>query len=481
MSAQQSPVRSALTHAGHRVVPESSQANPRLRQVIADRRELAAMTRDRVSSPIAAFRFYAGTTPGRLVVIMLAMILACALTGWYSSSALSTRSETLATLIDRTEPLAESAEVLYSSLSVADAAANSAFISGGRESTQLRHQYADAVASAGTALVASADAAPPGEETTDGDQPAIRSDLALLATQIPVYTGLIETARTNNRLGNPVGSAYLVQASSLMQDQILPAAKRLYDQRSTAISEPQRTLTVPPWGVYVALAGTILMLALVARYLALRTRRHFNIGLILALASLVVGTLWLLVTGLTSVAAANTAKNGGADPLHELTSMRILTQQARSVETLSLVRRTAPAQLDQDFTGSIDRITAMADTLIAQNPDAAEITEPLEKTKGALHQWAEAHSGVTDELTSGDFAAAVDQTIGTSESSTATGYTAVNDSLLRAIADTRATFRDKIHTAQQLLGFTGSGIGLLCALAALSVVGGLIPRIREYR
>ena len=480
MSGQDTSVRSALTHAGRRVLPESTQANPRLRQVIADRREIAAMTRDRVSSPITAFKFYALTTPGKLGVIMFAMVLACALTGFYASSSLNARSAKMESLIESSEPLAEAAEVLYSSLSVADAAANSAFISGGRESPDLRHQYADAIASSGTALVASADGGDLGATTGPSAGVSVRDDLDTMAVQIPSYTGVIETARTNNRLGNPVGSAYLVQASAIMQGNILPAAERLYNQRSAAISEPQRTLTVPPWGVYVALFTTIAMLVISGRYLARRTRRHFNLGLVAALVALGFGTVWLLGTGLASVAAANTAKTSGAEPLHELTTMRILTQQARSVETLSLVRRGDPGQLDRDFNSAINQIRGTTANLLADHDDS-DIVTPLKQVQDSLSLWERAHREVTQRLAAGDFNAARALTIGTGDISTASGYEQVNTSLLSAIDEARDTFRNNINTAQKLLGYTGTVIGWLCVVAGIAVIGGLVVRIREYR
>ncbi|MFZ2511724.1 MAG: hypothetical protein WAW85_11640 [Gordonia sp. (in: high G+C Gram-positive bacteria)] len=480
MSGPQASVRDALTHASRAVLPESTQANPRLRQVIADRREIAAMTRDRVSSPITAFKFYALTTPGKLVVIMIVMTLACVLTGWYSSSTLNTRSQTLESLIDRSEPLAESAEVLYSSLSVADAAANSAFISGGRESPELRRVYADAIASAGVALIASTDGGG-ATSTSTAAALSVRTDLETMAVQIPTYTGVIETARTNNRLGNPVGSAYLVQASTLMQDEILPAAQRIYDSRSAAISEPQRTLTVPPWGVYVALFGTIFMLLACGRYIAHRTRRHFNVGLVLAGIALGVGTVWLLMAGLMSVAAANTAKSSGAEPLHELTTMRILTQQARSVETLGLIRRSDPGTGDRNFQAAIEQIRGKTAALLAEHPNEPGLHDPLLRVQDSITQWERAHSEVSSRLAAGDFTAARALTIGVGSISTATGYNEVDADLLGAIESTRSTFRNSIHNAQRLLGYTGTGIGWLCVAAALASIGGLIPRIREYR
>lgn len=483
MTGQVSGVRSALTHAGRTVIPERAGPGPTLRQVIADRRELAAMTRERVSSPLVAFRFYATTTPGKLVIILLAMILACTLTGWYSSAALTTRSQTLSSLIDRSEPQAEAAETLYSSLSVADASANSAFISGGRESPELRASFTDSIATASTALIAATDGYRDDAAAHTDDEEGARADLNTLAVKIPEYTGLVETARTNNRLGYPVGSAYLTVASTLMQDTILPAAQRLYEQRSSAISEPQRTLTVPPWGVYVALFLIIGMLIATGRYLARRTRRHFNIGLIAALAAIGLGTVWLLASGLMSVAAANTAKQSGADPLHTLTSMRILTQQARSAETLSLVRRSDPGELDRMFETSMAQIVAHADELKndAELDDDAGITDPLDDVKSAVQRWRSAHTEVARLLTAGDFTSARSLTVGDGAISTATGYSEANAALVEAIADARSTFRTNINSAQRVLGFTGTGIAVLCGVAAVAVFGGLFPRIREYR
>lgn len=481
MAGQVDRVRTALTHAGRSVLPDRGTPSPTLRQVIADRREIAAMTRDRAASPLVSLRFYATTTPGKLVIILIAVVLACGLTGWYSSVSLTERSQTLEALVQRAEPQAEAAEVLYSSLSVADAAANSAFISGGRESPELRSEYLNSMATASAAMIAAADGLSP-TDAADRDKPA-SDDLKTLSINIPVYTGLIETARTNNRLANPVGSAYLSEASTLMLGTILPAAQRLYEDRSLAISDPQRTLTVPPWGVYVALIIIIGMLVATGRYLARRTRRHFNIGLVAALVAMGIGTVWLLVSGLLSVAAANTAKTSGADPLHTLTTMRILTQQARSAETLSLVRRSEPGESNIGFNQGLQEISAYGEQLMNDpvHDDNPGLTEPITEMQAALGRWQNAHEEVGRRLAGGDFTSARALTIGNGSISTATGYTEVNDALVRAIADARTTFRDNIRTAQDLLGFTGTGIGALCVVAAVATGIGIVPRIREYR
>jgi hypothetical protein len=93
-------------------------------------------------------------------------------------------------------------------LADADATVVSGYLSGGDESTAARQRYDDDIAAAASGLAAAAGRA---------DDPATADRVAELARQLPVYAGLIEQARANNRQGLPVGASYLGRASDLMQ------------------------------------------------------------------------------------------------------------------------------------------------------------------------------------------------------------------------------------------------------------------------
>ena len=88
---------------------------------------------------------------GKVFLIVAALTIGCLATGLYASTTLNGRTHTLQQLISRAEPIAESSQVLFSSLSIADASANSAFISGGLEPASLRQRYLNAIASASAA------------------------------------------------------------------------------------------------------------------------------------------------------------------------------------------------------------------------------------------------------------------------------------------------------------------------------------------
>ncbi|MFT4393362.1 hypothetical protein ACLTEW_00380 [Gordonia lacunae] len=483
MTGDASSVRTALTRGGRTIRP--AQSSPPIRQVLADRRELVATARERAQSPFQTLRHFAVTTPGKLIIICGILALGCLSTGLYASTVLEDRTQTLQRLIDRTEPLAEAAQVLYSSLSIADASANAAFISGGLETPELRQRYSDALATASSSLIlATGTSSEPGSGmASDRAEQAVSADLETLSTSIPVYSGLIETARTNNRLGNPVGSAYLGQASSMMQDQILPAAQRLYERRSMAIADPQHTLTRPPWTVYAPLLFLLAALVLTSRYLARRTRRRFNLGIVAAIVALGIGTLWLLASGLMSVAATSDARTEGADPLRDLTAARILTQQARSAETLSLIRRGDQGGLERSFSAATSEIGNIVDDVRGgtEDGDSAVTAEQLDSVTAALTEWKRTDAAVRRYIQTGNFGLARLHTVGDGPDSSARAYTAVDTALVDAITTARNSFRDDINTAQRVLGFTGTGILLLTVFAGVAIVGGLIPRIREYR
>jgi hypothetical protein len=437
------------------------------------RREVLSLTRERTQNPFTNMRQLAWTSPGRLMIIAIVLLISSVTVGWYASDTLDARTTTLENMIVQTEPLAEASQVLYSSLSIADAAANSAFISGGLEPPELRMRYNDAIATAGHALIQSVSGA-------SIDNTVIRQDLTTLSAQIPVYTGLIESARINNRLGNPVGSAYLGEASNMMQEMILPAAERLYTERANAIGDSRTNFTNAPWGVYAALM--LLLAAMVAAhiYVSRRSRRRFNIGLLTSIGCVLIGLLWLLVGGLLSVNSTANAEDRGAVPLRELTQARILTQQARSDETLSLVRRGDQQSLESGYTTA----AAQIDTLLTEyrDDDRKDVAEDsVDDAIKSLALWRDAHTAILERTNAGDFNGATAIAVGDNPDGSAAAYSSLDAALVEGITNTRMTFRDDINTARVVIGYAGLGILLLGFAAGIAAMVGIFPRIREYR
>ncbi|HEX2399845.1 MAG TPA: hypothetical protein VHJ79_07635, partial [Mycobacterium sp.] len=178
-------------------------------------------------------RRLARTTPGVIGIIALAVAAICVLAGVVCGGQLDGRIDERNAVLTSSEPFAYAAQNLYAALSAADAAAASAFLSGGIETAEMRAKYQQALADAASALA----------DTTAGTtDPATRTSLADISARLAAYTALIESARANNRQGHVIGSAYLREASSLMQTSLLPAAEKIYSGNLATVEEDQRAI-----------------------------------------------------------------------------------------------------------------------------------------------------------------------------------------------------------------------------------------------
>jgi hypothetical protein len=422
----------------------------------------------------ANLRSFALSTPGRLIAIALLLIGLCLGAGMMTAATVSDRQHALDTLLDETEPDANSSHHLYTSLSIADAAASTAFIAGGLEPEAVRDRYSQALGEASAELVTQTGHA--AGQATGNDDPDTRLR-AGIATGLPVYSGLIETARANNRNGFPVGAAYLSEASNQMQTTLLPMAAQLQSHRSDAVTTAQRHHVQPP---YPAIAVLILALAaLIWAQVDLSKRWHrvLNPGLLLACTAVLILLAWTVIAGSVSAAEMIGGRDHGAVPASRLTESRILTQQARSAETLKLVRRDATGDYDRTYESSVTRLHELLGGYPSDAPAAGEIAN----ARAALDRWRVAHQRMNDTLAHGDFVGAATVATGPGAADAAAQVDALDRALSHGLDATRDTLRDKISRAARALDFLAPGAMVLGILAAGYVGLGIWPRLREYR
>ncbi|WIM71825.1 hypothetical protein QP028_09395 [Corynebacterium suedekumii] len=264
------------------------------------------------------------------ITVILSMAIFAA--GYSMSQSSADRQSELDVLLTTTEPMSYSAHNLYTSLSLADTIATTGFVQGGVESAGTRARYHAAIDRA--MMSATESSASVGFD----DRPSLLL-IADIERQIPIYTGLIETARTNNRVGNPVGVAYMAEASSLMREEILPAASQLFERTSSKVREQQRQLTRPQWVPLSGLFAAVLFLLIAQWALWRMTRRRLNKGFLVATALMVTAILWVGASNFTAWQAGTRGFEEASMPWDSLTASRIQAQQARTSETLALVRR----------------------------------------------------------------------------------------------------------------------------------------------
>jgi hypothetical protein len=409
------------------------------------------------------------TTPGRILAIGLILAVLGGLSAFATATTIDHRQNTLATVLNHTEPLAYAAGRLYTTLSVADAAAATAFIAQAEPQT-LRHRYEQAITDAAVAVTRASSGMT--------DEPLVQL-LGRINAELAVYTGLIEMARTNNRVGNPVGSSYLSEASALMQRIILPDAQRLYQATAARVDTETTASTRVPTPVILVVVATVLFGAFAHRWLRRHTRRRVNPGLIaggLAIALLVV---WVGTVLVISTSGSRTAKNTAAESLKTITNMAITAQQARADETLSLIRRGDDDAREQTFHERLDVIQQQLDQYLSRADAVAKAD--LADAGQLLTRWREANDRINSYIVVGNYQAATQVALGGGEDDSRPAFDRLDDALDKALQHSRNQLRNDVLNARRVLTVAPVGGAVLSLGAAIAVALGLWPRLNEYK
>ncbi|MBF6171597.1 hypothetical protein IU476_08940 [Nocardia blacklockiae] len=406
-------------------------------------------------------RRFAATTPGAIVAIAFAAVVLCLLSGLVCANQLSDKTARRDAALQRSEPLADAAQRLYVALSAADASAATAFLTGGIESPRIRGQYQQALADTADALAAA---------TAGAGDPHTREIVARIAADLPVYTGLVETARVNNRQGFPVGSAYLREASGLMQGALLPSAARLTDQRHAGLRADQRAVTGPPWGALVLLAVTLVGAVVASRVLLQRTNRLFNLGVSAGAGAAALALLWIVASTVVSNGAIDTGGGGPTARSENLAQARILAQQARTDETLELITRGDTKETEEDFKTKTARL----------QQELTEVSGADSPMRQQFSQWIAGHGRQLEYYNAANYPAALEQAIGSGSESSAERFAQLDGSLSADLEQTRAQLRGQIDAAGDAWIAAAGGTLVLMVLAAAGVVAGLWPGLKEF-
>ena len=422
-----------------------------------------------LSAPSHPRWWFLWTTPGRILTIAVVLSTLVVASAFATSTTINDRQQALTTVLDHTEPLAFSAGQLYTTLSVADAAAATGFIAGS-EPREVRQRYEQAITDAAVALT----------QASSGltDEPLVQL-LGRINAELAVYTGLVETARTNNRAGNPVGSSYLSEASSLMQSQILPDAERLYEALSAQVDAETTASTRIPAPVILVVAATVLFGLFANRWLARRTRRRINIGFVAGGLAVAIMVVWVGTALALSTADSRRAKETAAESLKTVTTMAITAQQARADETLALIRRGDENLRKQSYYRRIETMQQQLREYL-NHKDSIDKSD-LRDAEQLLARWRAADDRINAYIAVGNYQAATRVALGTGDDDSTPAFNKLDAALARAIEKTRVALRNDIADARRVLSGATVGAAALSIAAAVAVALGLWPRLSEYR
>ncbi|MGA2829556.1 MAG: hypothetical protein ABSF03_25995 [Streptosporangiaceae bacterium] len=412
-------------------------------------------------------------TPARLRLLLLATVAASLLWGAAAAWTAGQQASAAGNVVGVSEPLSYDAEQIYRSLSDADATEATAFLAG-IEPPAARSQYLADIARAETYL----------ETATAAGNQGSRSELTVLSTGIPIYTGLVETARADNLQGLPVGAAYLGEASSLMRRRLLPAADLLYQQENAQLSAADGQATgLPVLAIIVALAAAFVLLR-AQRWVSRRTHRSFNRGLLTASVALLLSLGWLLTAVIVARVQLLDARDRGSAPVEALAQADIATLRAHADESLTLINREGDDANQADFLQVERQLGPGPGTLFTAAASAAGGSpgaRPAAAAAAAAPAWFTAHRKVRALDDSGNYDAAVQLSIGSGPASSGTLFRRVETGLTTAIGLDESAFSTAAGRGGDAL--TGLEAGMIAAAVVMATgcAWGLARRLAEYR
>ncbi|MGV9316055.1 hypothetical protein ACWDR0_28280 [Streptomyces sp. NPDC003691] len=428
---------------------------------------------------VARLRAAATTEPGKLRIVGAVLAALVIAFGAVTALEVADRATAADDVVSRSQPLSADAALVYRSLADADTAASSGFLAGAAaEPRAVRERYEKDITLASRLLVKAA-------THTDADSESGRQ-IRTLNEHLPFYTGFVETARSYNRQGKPLGGAYLRFANERMTKVLLPAAQKLYDAETARLERDHEDAT--SWPLFALFTGVLALgaLGVAQRRNYLRTNRVFNQGLLAATAGAAVLLLWLVAAHTVAASQLGEARTSGQDSLRALNDARISSLKARANENLVLVARgavlTDDGKSDKYETEYQEHMGALADALghAQRLADDTRGSAPLEEAAGSVGRWRDLHHEVTVTDQTGDYEKALQKVIG-GEGSTGETFDKVDAALDRALKHEQREFTRAAESGRGAFGLLPAGAAVLGVLAALGVVLGINRRLSEYR
>jgi hypothetical protein len=231
--------------------------------------------------------------------------------------------------------------------------------------------------------------------------------------------------------------------------------------------------------VILIVTATAVFGAFSSRWLARRTKRRINPGLVVGALAILVMVVWVGTALAISTSASRSAKDTAAESLKTITNMSINAQQARADETLSLIRRGDEQVRKQSFYVRIDAMQKQLDEYLSRR-DAVDKGD-LQDAGQLLAQWRRAGDRINVYTAVGNYRAATQVALGTGENDSTPAFDKLDAALGKVMEQSRNELRDDILNARSgLAGATVGGV-VLSLGAAVAVALGLWPRLSEYR
>ncbi|HUN31420.1 MAG TPA: hypothetical protein VMU95_05315 [Trebonia sp.] len=429
-------------------------------------------------------RLAAGRSTPSVIQTMIAGIVLLSLAwGGLSAWAVATHSSAATSLAYSDEPYSQEAQKLYLAVADADVTITTSFlaqaqpVSSGQQppsSLAARQRLAADIASASHYLA---------ELMNGGGNAQLAQAAAAFDADLAAYQGYVATAETEYAQGTiPAGDSEMEVASEEAHLGLLPEAKLIYNQEITAVDASRDQATSLPTIVIAVLIGlaALAMLLWAQRWMARRTHRVFNLGLVIATAALVISIGWLAVTFGLASSDLSTAVGQGANPAEALAQASIDVQQIRGDSILNVIARSGSPSLQTDSAAQAKNVGPGSGSLLSSASAAGNgpVTADLATAITAAPAWYKANGQGYALGSQHQYSAELESVMGNQVSSE---YGQVTGSIGQALDAAQQTFTTQADNASSAFGPLEAAVIIAALVMVVASAWGLSRRLAEYR
>lgn len=421
-------------------------------------------------------------TPRTIQALIILLVLLSFAWGGLGAWTVAEHSGAAGSLAHADGPSSYDAQQLYLNLANADVTITTSFLAqaqssaGAQPASSLtaRQEFENDLVAASQDLAAIRDS---------NASPRFTADVAAIAGGLGQYKGDVASAQAEYALGYiPTGDSFMEVASEDAHLTLLPSAQDIYRIENGAVTGSKGQATSLPTLLITLVVAIVTLYGLVRtqRWLARKTRRALDVGLLIASAALVISGVWLAVTAVLVGSDLSTAIGQGANPASALAQASIDVQQIRGDSILNVIARSGSTSLPADSRNQQDNVghSDTGNSLLAQAVSAgnAQATPFVRAAISAAPAWYALNNQGYKLDGQHNFAgeqASVDQATG--------GYNQLEADIAKALGKTQSTFTSNAEAGASAFGALAAVVIIGALVMALTCAWGLSQRLREYR
>lgn len=401
-------------------------------------------------------------TPRTMAILSGLSIVAALVFALAGALAVNLRASALVDARLHSEQLVRVQSIHTDLVKAAAGASNEYLSAAGPDATSQRLAFTDGVSSASKTL---ADAS--------GADPLDAPALGAVNDKLAQYTGLIESARSNNRQGFPAGRAYLKTASDSLKTDVLPELTRLVDANDGRVQDAYRDGDRAATILWLVAGVAFLVLAAAQGWLFVRTHRVLNVGLVAATGAIVISTIvagsvmgWAQDRGVTT-------RDGPYAATLALAQARINAFDAKSSESLALIKEGNGQGDEADFEASAAATNAALAASVKAGADRG--------TGPTFTAYQDVHRQIRQLDDNGKHQEAVDRATTLADDGANATFDRFVSSSATSLSTESGKITDNLTAVNKPLLFATGLVLVAGLLAAAAAWWGFAIRLEEYR